>query len=229
MHLPTDFDKTIREKFGGLIKKTQTLCEGNRNNTRIFEGEALAEFTEIRTRTTTLVYLLVTEIALREKFDSDIKSLPENIDGITKLQGILKALRDDYKTGLLNLSTKIEANLDSDYMGLAEQLLGEGTSGQHDYVPAAVLAGAVLEDALRRLCERQNPPISTKTNGKHKMLKDLIGDLRQSKLLAEPKAKQLEAWASIRNVAAHGQFDKFKRSDVEQMITGIKDFLAEYM
>lgn len=29
------------------------------------------------------------------------------------------------------------------------------------YVPAAVLAGAVLEDALRRLCQRQSPLIST--------------------------------------------------------------------
>ncbi len=229
MPLSLDFDKTVRERFGGLVRKTQTLCEENRNNTRTFEGDALAEFTEIRTSATTLIHLLVIETTLKGKFDSDVKSLPENIDGITKLQGILKALQHDYKTGLLNLGTKIEANIALDYMSLAEQLLGEGKAEQHDYVPAAVLAGAVLEDALRRLCERQNPPISTKTNGKYKMLKTLIDDLKQSSLFDGPKAKQLEAWASIRNVAAHGQFDKFKRSDVEQMIIGIKDFLADYI
>ncbi len=221
-----DFDKTVREEFGRLIKKTQTLYEENRDAPN-FEGNALAEFTEIKTSTTTLVYQLVPDIALKGKFNNDIKNLSESIDGATKLQGILKALQRNYKIGLLNLSTKIEANVALDYMSLAEQLLGESISERYDYVPAAVLAGAVLEDALRRLCEKQNPPISTKTNGKHKMLKNLIDDLKQSKLFDEPKAKQLEAWASIRNAAAHGQFDQFERSDVELMIKGIRDFLAD--
>jgi len=44
----------------------------------------------------------------------------------------------------------------------------------------------------------------------------------------ELKAKQLRAWADIRNAAAHGEFDKFKRADVEGMIRGVSDFLATY-
>jgi hypothetical protein len=43
------------------------------------------------------------------------------------------------------------------------------------------------------------------------------------------KAKQLRAWADVRNKAAHGEFDQFKKSDVEQMIEGINSFLADHL
>jgi hypothetical protein len=98
-----------------------------------------------------------------------------------------------------------------------------------DHVPAAVLSGAVLEKALRTLCDQQNPPISTnKSNGERKTLDPLITDLRKDRVFNETKAKQLRAWAAIRNHAAHGEFDQFTRKDVENMIRGIKNFLAEY-
>jgi hypothetical protein len=42
-------------------------------------------------------------------------------------------------------------------------------------------------------------------------------------------AKQLRAWTDIRNNAAHGDFDKFKRCDVDLMLTGINSFLANYV
>ncbi len=40
---------------------------------------------------------------------------------------------------------QFEAEIAADYMGQAEELLNEGSSGKYDHVPAAVLAGAVLE------------------------------------------------------------------------------------
>ena len=45
----------------------------------------------------------------------------------------------------------------------------------------------------------------------------------------ETKAKLLRAWAGIRNNAAHGEFEHFKRADVEVMIQGINNFLADYL
>jgi hypothetical protein len=143
----------------------------------------------------------------------------------------LKHLKDDFQKGFLgDLGLEIEAAIVADYMGQAEQLLAEGQSGKYDHVPAAVLAGAVLEKSLRTLCDKQSPPISTVNDkGKPLTLNSLINVLKQNNLFNELTAKQLRAWADIRNSAAHGQFDEFNRSDVDQMIRGINNFLALHM
>jgi hypothetical protein len=142
----------------------------------------------------------------------------------------LRGISDDFDGGFLDdLARTIEASIAGDYMGQAEQLLADGQAGTYDHVPAAVLAGAVLENALRSLCERHTPPIPVVLpNGKAKMLNSLIDDLKKADAYNETKAKQLRAWAGIRNHAAHGEFDQFDRNQVQGMITGIKDFLAEY-
>jgi len=67
-----------------------------------------------------------------------------------------------------------------------------------------------------------------KPNGERKTLDPLITDLKKTGIYNETKAKQLRAWAAIRNHAAHGEFDQFNREDVEDMIRGIKKFLARY-
>ncbi len=125
---------------------------------------------------------------------------------------------------------QVEAEIAADYMGQAEQLLAEGQSGKYDHVPAAVLSGAVLEKALRTLCGKQVPPIATvNSKGEPLTLNPLIEALKKAGVFNELKAKQLRAWADIRNKAAHGEFDQFSRHDVEAMIRGIEDFLAASM
>ena len=91
-------------------------------------------------------------------------------------------------------------------MEQAEALLGEGIEGQYDHVPAAVLCGAILEDALRRLCQKQTPPIATaKPDGRKKTMEPqkLIQDLRKAEAFNKLVANQLRSWAKIRNYAAH--------------------------
>jgi hypothetical protein len=148
-----------------------------------------------------------------------------------KALGILEAFRDDLEKGFLDdFLLKVEAEVAADYMGQAEGLLKEGQTGAYDHVPAAVLSGAVLEKALRTLCDRQQPQISiTNANGENKTLNPLIDDLKKAGAFNELKAKQLRAWADIRNKAAHGEFNQFTKADVEQMLAGIANFLADYL
>lgn len=143
----------------------------------------------------------------------------------------LKAIKSDFQSGFLeDLTLAIEAEIAADYMGQAEQLLAEGQLGKYDHVPAAVLSGAVLEKALRSLCAKQIPPVPTVNSaGKPLTLNPLIDALKKAGFFNETTAKQLRAWADIRNDAAHGDFTKFTRSDVELMIQGINNFLATYM
>jgi hypothetical protein len=148
-----------------------------------------------------------------------------------ELVGILEGLRKSVEAGLLsNISHRIEATISSDYLGQAEQLLQEGQPGKYDHVPAAVLTGSILENGLRTLCSRAVPEISTvKANGEPKTLNVLIDDLKKAEVFNELKAKQLRSWADIRNAAAHGEFEKFGRQDVEQMLVGVRNFLADYL
>jgi len=142
----------------------------------------------------------------------------------------LRGLADDLEHGFLSdVTQQIESAIASDYMGQAEGLLNEGQQGKFDHVPAAVLAGAVLEKTLRSMCEQHEPPIATiNAKGEHKTLNPLIDELKKASVFNESKAKQLRSWAAIRNHAAHGEFDEFDRNDVEQMLQGIGHFLADY-
>lgn len=125
------------------------------------------------------------------------------------------------------LPNQIEAEIAVDYMAQAENLLEEGQRGKFDHVPAAVLAGAVLEKALRTLATRQGPQVpTTGQKGRPVRLNALIDSHRKTGTYNEATAKQLRAWADIRNHAAHGEFEQFSRSDVELMIKGINAFLA---
>lgn len=125
---------------------------------------------------------------------------------------------------------KVEAEVAADYMGQAEGLLKEGQPGKFDYVPAGVLAGALLEKALRTLCDEQQPPVSiVNAKGELRTLNSLIDELKKAEVFNELKAKQLRSWADIRNAAAHGPFSDFGKADVAQMISGINNFLADYL
>lgn len=150
---------------------------------------------------------------------------------LARIISYLKAVKSDFESGMLDdLSLQIEAEIAGDYLSQAQQLLSEGGTGSYDHVPAAVLSGAVLEKSLRTLCDQQNPQIShLSSSGNPKTLDPLITDLKQAGVFNENKAKQLRAWAGIRNAAAHGRFSDFNRNDVETMLLGVQNFLADYL
>jgi hypothetical protein len=165
------------------------------------------------------------------------KRLRDEIDQLNPrscsgLIAYIKALAVSYRAGMFDDAAMraAEAEITIDYMTQAENLLTGAGTGQFAYVPAAVLVGAILEDRLRRLCQRQNPPISIlRSNNQKKVLSDYIDDLKRAGVYDEVKAKQLRDWANIRNAAAHGNFDQFNKQDVEAMIEGVKTFLADYL
>ena len=252
MPLPPEVDQKISGRFEALRAEGEVLsADINRistSNQSAFEnwmgdrysrvgptpnslpGIEESRFFNYRTKVLSLMELLRGNSRHISELMEEIR-LMQSAAYIDQLVGILSGLKDDYDSGMLmSLSAQIEASVMSDYLEQAEQLLGANKSGQYGHVPAAVLTGAILEDSLRRLCDRQTPPLtSTKPNGEYKMLNALIDDLKKAGVFNELKAKQLRSWADIRNAAAHGQFDEFARSDVEQMLKGVQAFLADYM
>lgn len=187
-------------------------------------------FIALRTRVVNIVARLEDIAPHLASLRKKIETMQGDVDTGEEILGILHGLRSDVAAGLLESFTRrVEDNVVADYLTMAERLLA-GEPGSQSHIPAAVLAGAVLEDALRRLCQRQQPPLTVaKDNGEPKMMNALIDDLRKADVLNELKAKQLRAWADIRNAAAHGRFDEVKAFDVTQMLSGVGQFLADYL
>ena len=188
-------------------------------------------FVEWRTKTATLLALVFPKCHVHRQAVEELTKLQEAHQLLQQAVSLLRGVKDDLENGFLNdMAAAIEAEIACDYMGQAEQLLAESHLGKFDHVPAAVLGGAVLENTLRKLCDQQQPPIvRTAPNGTYKTLAPLIDDLKKAGVFNEAKAKQLRAWADIRNLAAHGEFTQFKRGDVEAMISGINNFLADHL
>ncbi len=152
---------------------------------------------------------------------------PSNDDGrISVLAGALRALKSDYESGRLKrFGEMVRSDVFSDFLEMAKYLLKD--EGLKD--PAAVLASGVLEQHVRKLCEKHSIP-TTFVDGKGdtvpKRLNSLNQDLAKAGIYGSNDSKQVVAWADIRNAAAHAHYDKYTASQVELMVQGIRDFLA---
>lgn len=247
MSLPEKTLATIVRRFESLIaegadilstaESIPAITDYNQLTGRHYESRAAFKklnwprYVEWRTKAATLVSHVLPKDNIHIASVEGLTQLTPTAEHMEWATGFLKAVKNDLESGFLDgLATVIEAEIAADYMGQAEQLLGEGQTGKFDHVPAAVLSGAVLEKALRRLCGQQQPPIPVvNASGDHKTLNPLIDDLKKAVVFNELKAKQLRAWADIRNKAAHGDFEQFNRGDVDQMLKGIGNFLADYL
>jgi len=133
--------------------------------------------------------------------------------------GILKGVYNDFKEGLLiDIKHKIRAELVDDFLEQAKLLLDDGY--RH---AAASLAGAVLEDTLRKLCDANSISYPEKTK-----IDTLNIELVKKGIYNKITQKLITAYADIRNNADHGYFNKIKQGDVSDMINWIYKFLSEY-
>lgn len=236
---PKLYDKYIN-RFYELIKEGEGIhndMEVTSNRYESWGGESKIQktysvnwerFVEWRTKASSLLSIVVPMNNVNRRAVDNFPLITNQKERLEYAISFLKAIKKDFEDGILaNLANQIESEITMDYMGQAEMLLKEGQSGKYDHIPAAVLAGAVLEKTLRHLCTQQEPPIAVvNEKGEPFRLNRLIDELKKAMFYNEAVAKQLRGWADIRNLAAHGEFDQFNRSQVELMIQGINYFLA---
>lgn len=134
--------------------------------------------------------------------------------------GILQAAKNDYEHGMLfDLRSLVAAELLGDFLEQAEYLFSEG------YInPAASLAGAVLEDGLRKLCAKHNFQVPQKTT-----IGNLNATLAKAQIYNQLVQKRITTFADIRNNSDHGHFDQYNKDDVGEMISGIRRFLTDQL
>ena len=141
-----------------------------------------------------------------------------NTSSFRNLLAILKSAKDDYENGyLFDTRALIEAEVFDDFLEQSEHLLSQGYE-----TAAAVIAGSVLEDGLRKLCVKNGIALSAKPK-----LDTMNADLAKVGVYNLLKQKQITALADLRNKAAHGQ-GGFTKEDVEAMIKDVRRFMQDY-
>lgn len=139
---------------------------------------------------------------------------------VNLLVAILAAMKADYAAGYAQtISELIHADLFGDFLEMAQHLSSEGYKD-----PAAVLAGSVLQEHLRKLCVKNGLPV---TDAAKPIKADrLNSDLKAAGVYSGLDHKNVIAWLDLRNKAAHGQYEDYTKPQVDLMISGIRDFLT---
>lgn len=134
--------------------------------------------------------------------------------------GVLRAASEDLANGyLFDTRSLIEAEVFSDFLEIAQHLVD---SGYKD--PAASLAGAVLEDGLRRVGSAASVPFK-KSDG----LDALNTALAKAGAYNRLVQSKVDTWRHVRNAADHGNFAEYGADDVRDMIAGVRDLLATHL
>lgn len=145
-----------------------------------------------------------------------------NNDHVRSLLDILQAVEHDIENGRLSeIRHLVRAEVFSDFLGMAEYLMGEGYKDA-----AAVLAGGVLENALRSRATRLGIPI-VNAKGRPLTLAPLNNALKEADEYNALVQKQIDSFAAIRNSAAHGRYGEYSKETVADMIRFVTRFANE--
>ena len=93
---------------------------------------------------------------------------------------------------------------------------------------AAFLAGAALEDALRRLCDTNGISYPQQTSISN-LQTTLYQPSKQIEVISQSENKQITAWGDTRNKADHGRFSEITRSEVLSMVIGVWGFIDKHL
>lgn len=214
-----DNQKKIEQKFQKLLnegKETLNKCGWDGNHWYKWPSEI--DYLRFRTESLNLIGKVCGKDSCHYE---ELKNIATNENTSSYPQyfhmcyGVLEAAHNDFKEDFLfDVRTLISAELLGDFLEQAEILLYEGY-----FIPAASLAGAVLEDSLRKLCELNDIEIPSKTK-----IDKLNIALAKEGVYNKLVQKEITAKADIRNNADHGHYKEFSKEDVKDMITWIQRF-----
>jgi hypothetical protein len=182
-----------------------------------------SDYMHIRTRITNLVRRVCGETSDHYQNLVNLskdKSANSDTGLLAHYVGVLSAAYKDFERGLLtSLKALVEAEILDDFTEQAERLAATGY-----YHAAASLGGAVLEDTLRKMCDHRSVKYPPKAG-----IEVLNVELAKAAVYDKLQQKRITHLADLRNKADHGEFDKVKPDDVEDMLKWIQRFTAEFL
>jgi hypothetical protein len=219
MPSPTPTDEKIKSKFEALLLEgRQFLRQCGWDGHEFYQNVPNNDYTRWRTQATNLIERVCGRVSTHYQ---DIRAVDMGSYTFADCFGILEGAYKDYADGfLVEIRLLVRAELLDDFMTQAEALLKQGY-----HVPAASVAGAVLEDTLRKLCDKNAIVYDpTKSN-----LNILNTELARAEAYDKLVQKRITAVADLRNSADHGQFGNVKLRDVEDMVSWVRRFVEEHL
>ncbi len=215
-------DERAHERLTALIEKGERVLAGKRPESGTMDSEKWVVNRQGYADWSNQAFVWLTQVfgpahTYTKDFewltvaDADEKSVDEGL-------GVLREALTDGEQGYLdNLREIAAAGGFSDSLDQADHLLENG------YVaPAASLAGAVLENGLRSLAARHDIPVKGRDN-----LSALNNKLGEKAVYDRIRQRRVSVWTKVRDYAVHGHFDDLHESDVDDLIKGVQNFLAE--
>lgn len=148
----------------------------------------------------------------------------EYVSSIEGGLNILGEIKHEIENGwLVSFKSLVAAELFSDFFEMAEHLLEEGYKDA-----AAVMIGSVLEEHLRQLCHSHGVDTHyiSKGDSVPKKANLINDDLKKEGIYGPIEQKQVVAWLSIRNSAAHGKYTEYTPDQVKLMYQGVLQFIS---
>lgn len=210
-------NRIISKQFGELEEKMKNVA-ASKTGPEIDSGVDNALFQEWATSVLSLLSRIFSESSIHF---NNFKKVYDDFHGyyyeFNPLMGIFRSAMNDYNSGYLyRVESLVSAEIIDDVLEQAQYLLDNNYKD-----PACVIAGVALETAIKKLCDINSI--------KHGKLDKMNADLAKAGVYNIGMQKQITAWADRRNNAAHGNWNSYNESDVNDMIKGIQRFMGEYL
>lgn len=148
---------------------------------------------------------------------------PHDSSRLLVLAGVLQALRDDIEAGYLGtVEAEIHADVFSDFLTMAEEWHGAKSKDA-----AAVIAGSVLEEHLRKLAAANGLSVES-GDGRPVSADRINSDLVKANAYNKIEQAQVTAWLAVRNRAAHGKYAEYDAGQVASLIRDVRGFVIRH-
>ena len=111
----------------------------------------------------------------------------------------------------------------------ASERSADATHKQLQLAIAAFLAGAALEDALRRLCDARGVGYDPQHTSISTLQAALYQPSKQIEVITRSESKQITAWGETRKNADHGRFNDITHTEVLTMVIGVRGFIDRHL
>jgi hypothetical protein len=149
---------------------------------------------------------------------------------VAAARGVVKLYEQDaLKSPRLQIAHEIEGDLLD--VAQSQTAAAETDAAQRHtrLAIAAFLAGAALEDALRRLCDARGLSYDTAHTTISKLQSLLYQPAKQIEVINSSENKQITVWGDTRNKADHGKFNEITFTEVVTMIPGVRAFIDKHL
>lgn len=217
--MPANENTAIKER----IERVRRLSHDDMGMTEYFEAASLAQ--------SVLYDTVGGSHPLMTALDNALKSA-DYYRAVAASRGVV-ALYDEgaLQSPRLAIAHEIEGDLIdiAQAQAQAAETSKDSTQKQVHLAISAFLAGAALEDALRRLCDARGMAYDAQRTSLSKLQAVLFQPSKQIELISVSENKQITVWGDTRNKADHGRFSEITYTEVLTMVMGVRGFIDKHL